>query len=114
VKIAPVPDCPACERARLITDDMRDAVALALAAEVNGPGSDARGWFRNEDQVTEFYEQADAVLAALDVPSLRARWVAEALNKAANEWNPAVLDDSGNSIAETLRELAAEYRDGTR
>ena len=45
---------------------------------------------------------------------LRARWVAEALEAAANEWGPDVLDDSGRSISATLRSLAAEYRDGGR
>ncbi len=56
----------------------------------------------------------DIPAAVETVMKLRARWVAEALDEAADEWNPAVLDDSGNSIAQTLRELAAEYRDGAR
>lgn len=98
----------------LIYDDLRDAVALALAGHVNGLASDGLGWYRNEEQVEEFHAQADIALAAANLPALHARWVADALLDAANEWGPDVLDDSGRSIAGTLRGLAAEYRDGTR
>lgn len=77
--------------ADLITDDDLDAVREMVD---RGAGLDVA-----------LYEHA---------PAWRARWVAEALEDAAGEWNPDVLDDSGRSIAGTLRELAAEYRDGAR
>jgi hypothetical protein len=122
--VAPVPDCPNCERAQLITDEMRDAVALALAAKVNGPASDGRGWFRNEDQVTEIYEQADAALAALDLPGLLARRIVDVLDDVEaglilrhNTTPGGRLTTQAREcmeIAEKVRQLAAEYRAGTR
>lgn len=52
-----------------------------------------------------------AVLEAV-APGLRARWVAEALdNIADDETYEAVIDDQ---VADLLRTLGTEYRDGTR
>lgn len=108
----------------LITDEMRDAVALGLAARVNGPASDGRGWFRDEREVGEFYGQADAALAALDFPGLRAHWVADALDDVAaglvlrHDTTPGSKSTFQGreclEIADRVRVLAAEYRDGTR
>lgn len=94
----------------LITDDLRDAVALALAGHVNGLASDGLGWYRNEDQVEEFHAQADVALAAVDLPALRGRWVAEALEELAT--GTEIM--RGPFGTTTLRRLAAEYRAGTR
>lgn len=71
------------------------------------------GSLRLDDQSAMTDDQRRSVI---DVAARywRARWVAEALDDVAGEWNPAVLDDSGRSIAQTLSELAAEYRAGTR
>lgn len=70
----------------------------------------------DEEERTGSGEVREALEAV--APGLRARWVAEALEALADEYAPTVQPDgylSGTAIGSgTLRELAAEYRAGTR
>lgn len=89
----------------LITDDATDAAVHAWLA-----------WSLAEYGAAPVDSDPRQMRAALEAvaPALRGRWVAEALEAAAGEWGPGVLDDSGRSITATLRELAAEHRAGVR
>lgn len=51
---------------------LRERIAETLALRHNGPASDGRGWFRDEEQRQGFLADADAVLAVLPAPADRA------------------------------------------
>jgi hypothetical protein len=99
------------------TDDPGCAPCARSAARHNVAGNDLLAGRPHVLTVAEAVELRDVGSAAEAeglARRLRARWVAEALEEAANEWGPGVLDDSGRPITATLRSLAAEYRDGER
>lgn len=105
-------------------DTLRQRIAEVMALRHNGPASDGRGWFRDEEQRQALLADADAVLAVLPDPTDRAAVLleaAEAVQSSDVEYNTeaaeAALKNGGPftliayvqlAIGEHLRRLAAE------
>ncbi|WP_406156919.1 hypothetical protein [Streptomyces canus] len=96
---------------------LRDRIAETLALRENGPASDGRGWFRDEEQRQSFVTDADAVLAVLPPPADRAAALTDAeramLNYALNQaqlrlWRHGPATEEDQSALNSLRRLADE------
>lgn len=102
---AAVPAVPAAVPPTTQTAD-RELVAETLALRENGPASDGRGWFRDEEQRQSFLTDADAVLAVLPPTANRAAVLREAADAV------AALDRRKLGIAaDTIRDAWEEGRD---
>lgn len=101
---------PSADRAAL-----RDRIAETLALRENGPASDGRDWFRDEEQRQSFLAAADAVLAVLPDHADRnaelleqARDFIETIDALATTWQRTGMSEptqtAGRHLAAVLHE----------
>ncbi|NUP35973.1 MAG: hypothetical protein HOY76_02855 [Streptomyces sp.] len=91
-------------------DTLRQRIAEVMALRHNGPASDGRGWFRDEEQRQALLAVADAVLAVLPDRAAILTEVAELAERLMDErYGPdCSYAIGGLDVARELRRLAAE------